>query len=90
MLKLFLLMLYVLSLLVSCGIEQETDLTERRPLVSDGKASIGSFNMLRLGHGQKDFRRLAKLVGRIDYDVFAGIEVMNRTAAHKLVDELEA
>lgn len=53
------------------------------------KLRIGSFNVLRLGHGSKDMKRLTKIVIKANFDLFAAIEVMNKPVAYDLLKRLK-
>ena len=51
---------------------------------------VGTFNMLRFGHGTKDDDRLVNLIADSKFHVFSGTEIMRADAAHELRDKLRA
>jgi len=50
--------------------------------------TVGGFNLLRLGHGTKDLKRVADLVTKAEFDVFGATEVMKPETAEELMQEL--
>jgi endonuclease/exonuclease/phosphatase family metal-dependent hydrolase len=73
----------VLSLAAACG-TAPVDGVSGTAAAYD-RVHIGTFNMLRLGHGDgKNYERLAGLVAEAGYDVFAGVEVMTPEGADEV------
>jgi hypothetical protein len=68
-----------------CG-QQPEDVSE--PEVAVKSLRMGTFNMLRFGHGEKKIDRLASLVLKSKYQIFSAIEVMDREAAVELRERL--
>ncbi len=50
-------------------------------------AYIATFNVLRLGKNQKDYKRLAKAIA--PFDIVGLVEVMDRKGLHRLLSELQ-
>jgi|GEM_PF-7125631 len=88
----------VLTLTGACGkalntssLNDDSGYTSRNASAAEGQEiSVGAFNMLRLGHGEKNFQRLAKVIDKAGYDVFAGLEVMTAEGANQLLEALRA
>lgn len=79
----FLLLMMVAS---ACGRTADQEFSETEATIKNLR--VGTFNMLRFGHGQKDDRRLAKLIVQSKFHIFSGIEIMKEEAAYQLRDEL--
>lgn len=74
------------------GANSDASATEahgQSPASSLSTAKIGSFNMMRLGNGDtKDYDRLAEVVMKGDFQIFAGVEVMNPDGAEEVRSHL--
>jgi hypothetical protein len=79
--------------IASCGSDPNSALRDRRPeeilpVDHDEEIIVGAFNFLRLGRGEKDVTRMVKLVATANYQIFAGVEIMNTESAFELLDAL--
>lgn len=83
--------------LVGCGtppaldstLADDTGYTRRRTSAAEGQdIAIGAFNLLRLGHGEKNFARLAAVINKAKYDIFAATEIMTPEGAQDLLQAL--
>ena len=69
--------------------ESANGYTQRSDSDADGQdISIGSFNMLPLGSGSKNIGRLAAVIDKARYDIFAAQEIMNPDGAQELLQAL--
>ena len=89
--------LSLVILLGACGSHQETSELDAASTGYTRKASgtagqdiaVGSFNVLRLGQGpDKNIKRLAAVIDKAKYDVFAAVEIMTPEAADELLQAL--
>ncbi len=78
------------ALLSSCGKPTSNEELYHSPSIVNGVPAIkiGSFNLLRLGQVPKDSERMAKLINKAEYHIFAGIEIMDQASANNLLAKL--
>jgi len=70
------------------GLEDQFALAQA---AAQGAVSVGSFNLLRLGHGtSKDYERVSRIIDEANFDVLAIVEVMTRDSATKLAQSISA
>ncbi len=79
--------LLLMLLITACG-QQSEDVSDTEGTLKTLR--VGTFNMLRLGHGTKDDDRLVNLIVDSKFHVFSGTEIMRADAAHDLRDKLRA
>ncbi len=79
--------LLLMLLITACG-QQSEDVSDTEGTLKTLR--VGTFNMLRLGHGTKDDDRLVNLIVESKFHVFSGTEIMRADAAHDLRDKLRA
>ena len=82
----------------ACGQRPETAFSDldqtspgytRKASASNGQdIALGAFNVLRLGQGEKNIKRLAAVIDKAKYDVFAAVEIMKPEAADELLQAL--
>ena len=80
------LMLFALG----CSPADDASLSDSSRSQLSPEVTLGGFNLLRLGHGLKDFNRVADLIDRADFDIFGATEVMKLEAAEELLQILRA
>ena len=63
--------------------------TERRGSAREGQdIAVGAFNLLRLGQGEKNMQRMASVIDKAKYDIFAATEIMKPEGAEELLEAL--
>lgn len=79
-------LLLFMVLMTACGRSSNEEFSETEATIKNLR--FGTFNMLRLGHGEKDDERLAKLIIKSKFHIFSGVEIMRSDAAFELRDTL--